>query len=893
MNAEELREKVSEYTGKESLKARWPVYTVAGIFLLALYIRYLPEQGMQYLQALDPYVLFRNAQHLAYTGSLPPTDFLFYFPYNNPTFFNDIGGIFFPALMWWGGASLFFPSFLEWAQFYPALMGALSTVAMYFFGKEALDRKTGAAAAFFLAITPGVLRRSSAGFFEKEPIGTFFMMTTLYFFTRAWRRTSRASGVLSGLSLAFFTISWGGSQMMWLLLPLTVGSLIFINEEVQELLVAYTPTVLIGGLAAYGIDQNTFSLTGTLFVANMGLLGVLWARYLVEELELVSQDRLKYFVPGASVAGVFALILSPLFLPYLSKIFTTIMDKAFNAAGGGVIGSTVAENQAPSAAQVISSLGATAAGGINQGLGAAANFVGTFPLMMVGAGFLGAAVTLVLMKKYGLVGGEISYTTYTSGFMAAVTGWSLAVTGFFIQSAIIGVAGAVVMVAGFVAFNRFLDEDGCFRFTALLSGSGAVLNVMLLLGSGQLISMILPPLVASLGISVSAYFGDLLDGDMGLRTDWYAVLPLLFVASNLFAALLRSRLIFLSSFSVALVAGHGLARIVEAAQGVDLTRFTEFENIDRVRLVASGLVMALLVVTNVSAAYVNAAGVPGDPSSVGITGSPNQAWDRSLTYLEEETPPGSAVMSWWDYGYHLESIGRRPSIANGKNAGYYTQGSERAVNMPLADFLTSSDPLNTSGIDNFLKKHSVDYILLDNTMIGKYSAVSTISNRAAQLPNETKDDPQGINSISTPGNTRSAVSQSGNTTVVRYSSRGVSIGLPINITNRSVEISGAPSFSQRTRRGNFRGTINCVITEDGKKTFDVDSQVPYCVAQDPYYSLERALPTRQPARLALVPKSISDSTFVELYLGDGSELPWAEKIPEASNDYVKVWEVDR
>ena len=271
MNLENYVQKVDDFFTVEGLKTNWAVLAVVSIFSVALWLRYLPEQGMQGLQALDPYYIFRVSQHLAYEGSIPQTDFLMYFPYNAPFFFHYIGEIITPTVGYWMGGSLLFSNYLEWAQFYPALMGALSTVAMYLFGKEVYDRRTGAFAAFFLAVIPGVMRRSSAGFFEKEPTGTFFMMLTLYLFTRSWKRKDRLAGILSGISLAMFTISWGGSKMLWLLLPMVVGSVMFIDEDIESLIIAYTPTVLLGGGIASTLNHSNFWFTGTYFVVNIGI----------------------------------------------------------------------------------------------------------------------------------------------------------------------------------------------------------------------------------------------------------------------------------------------------------------------------------------------------------------------------------------------------------------------------------------------------------------------------------------------------------------------------------------------------------------------------------------------------------------------------------------------
>jgi hypothetical protein len=883
MDVENLKDEATEFFSKEGFKQHWSIYAVVAVFLAALYVRYLPAEGMKFLQALDPYFIFRRSQHLAYAGSMPATDFMTYFPYNAPTYLNNLGEIAIPAVMWWFGGKFFFSSYLEYAQFLPALFGALSTVAMYFFGKELFDRKVGISAAFLLAVTPGVLRRSSAGFFEKEPVGTFFMMLTFYFFTRAWKREDYLSGMLSGVSLALFTISWGGSQMMWLLLPLTVGAVIFLDQDIRQLVVAYTPTVLIGGGAAYALNYNKFSITGALFVVNLGMLGLLWSRYLVEEFELISEDRLKYYIPGMSGLGVIALLLSPLYSSYLTGILMKFLNLVDQTSGaGGVIGTTVAENQAPGVGQIISSMGATAAGAINPILGATGNLLGAWPLMMIGAGILGTTVFLMVVRRFGYIGDEVSDYIYFSGFEAVLTSWTLLVTGFFLQTYVFGIAAALTVMGAYLAMIIYMEDEMCFKLTSMIAISGTLLQALLFIGNPSVGIAVLPPVVLALGAVIMLYYTQQMEGMRDLEINWVLVLPLFWVASNLLGSLARSRLIFLSTFSVAFIGGYGLKKIIDGIEQFDLQTLVEVENPVNLKYAGIVFLLGLAVLSNGAAGYMNA-------QSVG--GSPNQAWDTSLNYMDEETPPGSTIMSWWDYGYHFESIGRRASIANGWNAGYYTEGAERAVNMPLADFLTSDNPLEREGLSNFLDKHSVDYVVLDQTMIGKYSAVSTISNKAAQLPNETVGDVQTMNSLQTSRNIQQSMSQSGNSTTVTYQTRGVRIGVPVEISDTGVEITDAPLLRQQTSQGPRTVPIDCVITEDGEKNFDVDSQVPYCVAQDPYFNLERGISSQLPARLVLVPKAIKDSTLVELYLGDGAEVSWAEKIPEASNDYVKMWEV--
>ncbi|MFB6242330.1 MAG: STT3 domain-containing protein [Candidatus Nanosalina sp.] len=879
MNLKNYYERVDDFFTVEGLKDNWAILSVATIFFMALWLRYLPENGMQYLQALDPYMIYRYSQHLAYTGSLPPTDFLQYFPYNAPVYLHNLGNIFFPAIFYWMGPFLVFENYLEWAQFYPALMGAASTVMMYLFGREVFDEKVGVAAAFFLAVIPGAMRRTSAGFFEKEPIGTFFMMTTFYLFARAWMREDYLAGIASGVSMAFFSVSWGGSRMMWLLLPLIVGSLMFIDEEIHRMIVAYTPTVLIGAGAASALNYGKVWWTEAQFIGNFLFLGFLWSRYLVEEFELVKQENLKYYTPSISAAGILALLLSPLYSDWLAAKWMKLIDMATQSvATGDVIAQTVAENTAPGLGALITSLGSIAAGRIHWSLSILSNVTGVWPLMMIGISFLGTGVGFMLLRKYEIVGKEISDFVYFGGLETVYMAWSFIVIGFFLKAIPASVAAGGVIVLLFLGFITYLEEEASFKLITMIAGAELALQILLFFSGARIAYAMIPSTVLLLGGILFLYYNDMFDS-REIEFNWLYVIPLLWVLTNLLGAVAKSRLIFLATFSVAFAAGYGFTRIFNGIGDMDFSNLMAADETRSVKQAALILLVGLTVLVNISAGYA---------SVQGIGGSPGPVWDNSLNYMEKQTPPGSVIMSWWDYGYHFESIGRRPSIANGWNSGYYTQNT-RAINMPLADFFTHDNPLETPGISNFLEKHSVDYIVLDHTMIGKYAAVSTISNKAAQLPNETVGQVQSMTSLSTSRNIRKSLSRSGNLTLLQFSGSGISIYAPVEITNTSVSFSGAPSL----QRGSRRLPINCVLTENGTKTFDVESRLPYCIAEDPYYSLERGFATNMPARAILVPKSIQDATLVQLYLEDGTGLDWAKKVPQGSNSYVKMWKVTR
>ncbi|MFB6100880.1 MAG: STT3 domain-containing protein [Candidatus Nanohalobium sp.] len=889
-------EKLQEYedsldaeTVKKGLKKHWHVPALLGIVLLAFILRYMPANGMKYLQAVDPFMIYRMSQHIALEGNLPQLDFARYFPYATPTYVMNQGDYLIPALLYNAGFGVFFNQYLEWAQFYPAMLGALSVGTMYFLGKELFNKKTGLSAAFFLAVTAGALRRTSAGFFEKEPIGTFLMMLSLVFFTRAWKQESWKNGILSGISLGLFTISWGGADMLWLLYPIVTGATVFINEDIRSLIAAYTPTVLIGGLFATVVNYNRFSLTANLFLGALGVLGFIWVRYLVEELNILDESQLKYFSPTIALLGGIAAILSPLYSDFIAGKVIGILNKALQS-GGGVIGKTVAENAPPAAEDLVRST----ASGLLANFGSGAEFIGmmvsSWTFMVFSVGFITTSVILMLGRKYGIFSETISGKKYTAYLQSAMTGTFFLVSGLIAYGrpervypgaglyATLTFVLAPVLIAVLMAVSYLLDDESAFNIVSLVMGAVPIaLGIFVINFSSGFFSNVAllvfwPSVLAAAGTVIVYYFGGF--PEYSIEFNWYMVLPLVWIVSNVFGGTTRSRLVFLATFSMALGAGYTFSRVMDGIKRLELGEI-EFTHPENLRKALAATLVFLVVAMNFGSGLIMAQSLGSSPSP-----SP-QVWEPSMSFMRN-TPEGSSMLSWWDYGYYFETLGRRPAVADGGNFGYYS-GQDPKINYPLADYLNST-ATNPQDID-FLQKHSVDYIWLDYSMIGKFAAVS-------QIANKNNSQYQVIRRMGTSGTVRKSLSSDGNQTLVHFRGRfgrGIAdIYTPVESTNTSMDISGAPivRFSNGATR-----KIDCVLTDGGKQTYNT-SGIGFCLAEDPLYSLERGISAQSQARAVLVPKKIADSTFVRLYIQDGWGVPYAEKVPEASNGYIKMWKVD-
>ncbi len=94
-------------------------------------------------------------------------------------------------------------------------------------------------------------------------------------------------------------------------------------------------------------------------------------------------------------------------------------------------------------------------------------------------------------------------------------------------------------------------------------------------------------------------------------------------------------------------------------------------------------------------------------------------WQNAMSWVRENTPKDSIFLHWWDYGYWVQTGGNRNSIVDGGfHPDYLVHNIGRYV-------LTTPYPETAK---SYVKTMEADYLLIDPTDIGKYSAYSSIGN---------------------------------------------------------------------------------------------------------------------------------------------------------------------
>ncbi len=98
--------------------------------------------------------------------------------------------------------------------------------------------------------------------------------------------------------------------------------------------------------------------------------------------------------------------------------------------------------------------------------------------------------------------------------------------------------------------------------------------------------------------------------------------------------------------------------------------------------------------------------------------SMTKTWFEALKWLKFNTPEREPIVTWWDYGYWIQTVANRTSVGDGGNVG---PGPK--LNHLLGKFLANE---NVSYSLSWLKSINASYVILDFAMIPKFWAYSTL-----------------------------------------------------------------------------------------------------------------------------------------------------------------------
>ncbi|MBT6690051.1 hypothetical protein HN903_04220 [archaeon] len=277
--------------------------------------------------------------------------------------------------------------------------------------------------------------------------------------------------------------------------------------------------------------------------------------------------------------------------------------------------------------------------------------------------------------------------------------------------------GFVAMIFG-ILFSRI-------SASSILNGSGVFsLSGLVYLGG--------------VGIFVYAFLKNYFEGEINAGSSVVILFSWMFVM--LVVGRTTTRLFFVIAPFVCLLGAYFIVGMFK------IWRKGKLEEVSKV------LVFGMLIISVVAGGVAIYSSYNSIASQAQYTGpSANAQWQSAMSWVRNNTDGDSVFSHWWDYGYWVQTLGQRVSIADGGHAQGVYDGNHKIGRYVL------TTPQPESAL-SFFKTMDVDYLLIDQTDLGKYPAYSKIgggndeagdtSDRYAAIPVMLADERQTIETSS-------------------------------------------------------------------------------------------------------------------------------------------------
>jgi len=318
------------------------------ILFLAFIVRLLPLRWGPYLSEFDPHWYYRLTKHMVENGPFAWVswhDYTSWYPYGRDVAARAFPGLALTAASFYTIARILglpIPStpsihplttdpVFNFCVYFPALMGTLTCLVMYFLGKDIGGKHVGLFSALFLALNSSYISRTSLGFFDDETVGIFGILLFFFFFLRSieTQRSMRGNfiyAVGAGLSLGYLFSSWGAARYPAAMAVLFVFVLLLLRRYSSRLFFSYSTTFGIALFIAVNVPKLGLSfLTGSEILPILGMFLLLGLYEVVRNIKTLKMKTI--FVFGFLALGVvflFALsefgLIRPLGFKYLSVL---------------------------------------------------------------------------------------------------------------------------------------------------------------------------------------------------------------------------------------------------------------------------------------------------------------------------------------------------------------------------------------------------------------------------------------------------------------------------------------------------------------------------------------------------------------------------------------------
>ncbi len=259
------------------------------VFLLGFGIRAQNIQpNYEYFFGFDSYYHARMTSYIIQDGAIPDRDPLAYYqlgyaalPATGPFFWYFSAALYKIGTL---GAAYDKETWIFFVKLLPALFGALTAAAMFFFGKELYGKKAGYATAVVAAVVPSFVYRTMAGFFEEDSLGFLWLAIGFVFFLRSLKEfkvnaRSLANAVLGGVFFGIMAFTWE----FYLIVPVVIGfsfPFMLLNvwgkkerKETGAFLVNFAVTTAVFTVLTFIQDGASWIFRGTKYIVNSLPLG--------------------------------------------------------------------------------------------------------------------------------------------------------------------------------------------------------------------------------------------------------------------------------------------------------------------------------------------------------------------------------------------------------------------------------------------------------------------------------------------------------------------------------------------------------------------------------------------------------------------------------------------
>jgi len=631
---------------------------------------------------LDPFLFLRWAEYIAEHGKLFILDNLRYVPLG----YNTAGEakLLSYLIVWFFKFLSLLPNFLVSklpgapqeitityaAILFPAVMFVLTIIAFFFLTKEIFKdsfkesiytNAIALIASSFLAVLPTILPRTIAGIPEKESAGFFFIFISFYFLIKSFKSKDYKfiifNGILAGLATAALGLIWGGVTFVFMISGLSIFLFFMIGD----------------------FNKKHFTSILSWVLSFMPVMMFFSTRYTLKSFFISASTTPIFITLILSSLGIFIYpkVKDKLFIKYLRErwyipkeiillFFTGIIMFIFGLiflGRDGIIGEIV-----QTYGQLISPLNTT------RFIRTVAEnsqpyFVGQW------TGSFGPTIKNIPVFFWLFISGSVALF-YNMFPKIKKKERILLTTSYFI------------FILGLI-FSRYSPNSS-------LNGE-SLTSLFVYFGASILF----------LGYFFFIYYKSHKNNERhNLKIEFPIVLLFLMFFVSILAARSGVRFVMVLVPPTSILVAYLIVISVKKTLSNEKESWKLF-------FVTLSILIVFLGIFSVYSFYESSKA----QASIFYPSSYNLQWQKAMEWTRNNTSEDAVFSHWWDYGYWVQSIGKRATILDGGNAIVYW------------DYLLGRHVLTTPD-DNlgleFLYTHKATHLLIDSTDIGKYSAFSSI-----------------------------------------------------------------------------------------------------------------------------------------------------------------------